>query len=536
MNNLVGSEGNFNYPGFDYAAEQTKIARRQALMQALQKQSLEPLQTDRSIGGWAIPTSPFEGAAKLLQGYAAAKQGGKASEEQSALATKAQGDYRTALSTALKNSGVSQEDIDSLTAAGSNPMAQQMMPMISGIVQQKRQMQMLKDWLGNRGQTPPAGPQAGEGTVLAPGMSGTSQGSSGPPMGNLPAGSDLILGGGMIGMPSLSEVGKNVFEQSKPIVQREGGLTDWQGNQITPPLPKAPEGFGLNRSADGKGYQLYKLPGAGEVPAFKGQEAGAVSRAQTENTLHPVTLPSGASVQMPGSGLMPPAQGIPTGAPQGQPLNIGQPTEAKDYAGKLAGAREDYTKSAMAAQESLPSIQLMKDAMANGLKTNNLAPYSAAIGGWLNSVGIDPKKYGITDPTNAQEFTKGATKLVADMTRALGGREPFQAMQFVQKGNPGLTNTIDANIKLISLVEGTKQWEIARDQQAQAWADKHGGTTSGFIQDFQKNNPVQKFWQQSYDAFKGQMSSGGVSIDKSGAIVKGHSGTGKTLNWSDMPK
>lgn len=319
----MGNEiGNFGYPGFDYAAQQTKIERRKALLQSITQQGMEPLPTNRMAGGYAIPISPFEGLNKLAQN-AYAGFGGKALEkEQSDLATKAQGDYRMAMATALRNSGLEQSQIDSLTAAGSNPMAAQSMPFIVSIAQQQRKMKMLQDWINNQGGGgAPAGgagtPEPGAGTVLAPGMSGAPQGGGAAPqgggMGNMPVGARNVLGGAMFDMPGLTELGKMQFEQSKPIVQREGGLTDWQGNQITPPLPKAPEGFGLNRTASG--YELYPLPGAQAVPAFKGQEAGAVTRAQTENSLHPATRANGAVVPTLGSALMP-----PQAPPQGQPI------------------------------------------------------------------------------------------------------------------------------------------------------------------------------------------------------------------------
>lgn len=222
---MANQDSGFDYPGYDYAAQRTKISRSRALLDALRQQGSEPLQTNRMAGGYAIPISPFEGLAKLAQ-TAAGVYGEKGLEKQQTdLATKAQGDYRTALSAALKNSGLEQGEIDSLTAAGSNPMAANLMPFITGIAQQKRQMKMLQDWLGGGQvpggavpQAPASGPQVGAGTVLAPGMSGAPQGGVAAPqggqtapqsgIGNIPVGGRNVMGGAMLGLPGLTELGK----------------------------------------------------------------------------------------------------------------------------------------------------------------------------------------------------------------------------------------------------------------------------------------------------------------------------------------
>lgn len=76
---------------FDYNADQTAIARRQEMAKALQAQSMQPMET-QMVGGWAIPNSPWQGAAKLGQAYAGALQSKKAQEGQKELAAKAQTD------------------------------------------------------------------------------------------------------------------------------------------------------------------------------------------------------------------------------------------------------------------------------------------------------------------------------------------------------------------------------------------------------------------------------------------------------------
>lgn len=325
----------------------------------------------------------------------------------------------------------------------------------------------------------------------------------------------------------------------KGLVQREGPIVNpFDGREIAPAPPKLPEGFGMKRNATGQ-YEIFQVPGSNLIPKQAGDVAGATTEAR-EKAMDPrtfVEVPQGTQGKkmVPRSSLLPqnPAPVVPGSAavvpPQGRSFGMTPGLEQETMSKDLATARSGYTNTALAAQESLPSIQLMKTALISGLKTNNLAEYTNGFGGWMKALGIDPTQYGLNDPTNTQEFTKGATKLVADMTRALGGREPFQAMQFVQKGNPGLGNTVDANVKLVALAEGTKLWEIRRDQEAQAWADKHGGTTDGFIQNFQMRNPVQTFWQKSFDEIKKQMPDNSI-------IVKPYNPNGGSLNMGPVEK
>src|SRR3990167_1665682 len=64
-----------------YAAEASQIERRRALAGVLQQQSMQPIEQQQA-GGWTVPISPWQGAAKMAQAYAAALGGRKADEQQ----------------------------------------------------------------------------------------------------------------------------------------------------------------------------------------------------------------------------------------------------------------------------------------------------------------------------------------------------------------------------------------------------------------------------------------------------------------------
>lgn len=83
----MGSQVTYNY---DLQAED--IARRQKIAEAMQQESLQPIQQAQSLGPMASQTSWTNGLAKMVQAYLGAKEQAKASEEKSALSDRYQQD------------------------------------------------------------------------------------------------------------------------------------------------------------------------------------------------------------------------------------------------------------------------------------------------------------------------------------------------------------------------------------------------------------------------------------------------------------
>lgn len=67
-----------------YSADAADIERKRALAQALQSQSMQPIETS-GFNGIPAPISPFQGLAKLLQGYTAGQGMKQAKEQEQAL-------------------------------------------------------------------------------------------------------------------------------------------------------------------------------------------------------------------------------------------------------------------------------------------------------------------------------------------------------------------------------------------------------------------------------------------------------------------
>lgn len=78
----------------DYGVEQADIERRRKYAEALQAQSMQPLET-QTAGGWAIPISPMQGLAKALQAYSSKQRLDKLKGEQQALGQRARDDFGT---------------------------------------------------------------------------------------------------------------------------------------------------------------------------------------------------------------------------------------------------------------------------------------------------------------------------------------------------------------------------------------------------------------------------------------------------------
>jgi len=69
-----------------FSAEAESIARQRRLAEALQAQSMQPLETNQTAGGYVIPVSPFQGLAKMLQAYSGRKGIDAANEAERGLA------------------------------------------------------------------------------------------------------------------------------------------------------------------------------------------------------------------------------------------------------------------------------------------------------------------------------------------------------------------------------------------------------------------------------------------------------------------
>jgi hypothetical protein len=140
----------------DYTAEQADIDRRRKYAEALRAQSMQPLET-QTAGGWAIPISPTQGLAKMLQAYVGKRGDQKATEDTKALATR----KNQALVEALGGMPRTQTETQPLPYAGDDegnampPAQRTVQPTMADNVQ----------WLGKLAQIGPDAVQMGTGVL-----------------------------------------------------------------------------------------------------------------------------------------------------------------------------------------------------------------------------------------------------------------------------------------------------------------------------------------------------------------------------------
>jgi len=84
----------FSAPTSDYGADISEIERRRAMALAMQQQSMQPIQ---SMGPPGSRLSPFQGLAKIMQGYQAGALGKDADQQQRELATRSRADLADVL-------------------------------------------------------------------------------------------------------------------------------------------------------------------------------------------------------------------------------------------------------------------------------------------------------------------------------------------------------------------------------------------------------------------------------------------------------
>ncbi len=111
----------FQTPSYDYSADVAQIERKRALANALQQQSISPIDNPPpQPGGFAVRQSPLQGVAKLVQAYSGAKQQEQADEKQRELGTRYQADVSAdmqALVRALRGTPMSEDASGNVTPA-----------------------------------------------------------------------------------------------------------------------------------------------------------------------------------------------------------------------------------------------------------------------------------------------------------------------------------------------------------------------------------------------------------------------------------
>lgn len=318
---MPAQQTSFTAPGYDYGADISRIERQRALAQAMQKQSMQPIDAGQTPpGGFVARISPFQGAAKIAQAYSSQRQYKKADEEQRALAEKTRRDLAEVLRRGqLAASGtpatpMSEDASGNVTPAqpavapnmGAAASAYMQHPMTAqmgmGVMQkelenqqrQKRMAEIMGMAVGQQAQAPlnPANPNAS--VMAGSGSDGYTPptGGAGPaanPFAGMPP---QVMAMMTSGDPELVKLGTTLMEANKGIAQRPGApvVNPFTGAVIAQPTPTVPQGVGLNVGPGG--------PSAYQVPGYSGAMTGINSIPNPSAPMHKIPTSSGQEIQL----------------------------------------------------------------------------------------------------------------------------------------------------------------------------------------------------------------------------------------------
>src|SRR5574337_785282 len=163
----------------------------------------------------------------------------------------------------------------------------------------------------------------------------------------------------------------------------------------------------------------------------------------------------------------------PSGAPV---LSIG-PAQTAGQTALAKEATEEMTEAIGAQQPAQTQIAQLGDLEANldALNTSAAKPASLWLEKWMNGA---TKTFGIPafegDVTNSKKKKKTIINFTQSSVRALGAREPYQAIEFVRQSLPAIQNTPQANQVVTGMLRGLAEYLNYRGRAANDWSAKYG--------------------------------------------------------------
>src|SRR5574337_195071 len=198
----------------------------------------------------------------------------------------------------------------------------------------------------------------------------------------------------------------------------------------------------------------------------------------------------------------------PSGAPV---LSIG-PAQTAGQTALAKEATEEMTEAIGAQQPAQTQIAQLGDLEANldALNTSAAKPASLWLEKWMNGA---TKTFGIPafegDVTNSQAAQKTIINFTQSSVRALGAREPYQAIEFVRQSLPAIQNTPQANQVVTGMLRGLAEYLNYRGRAANDWSAKYGnGYVPGrgtFNSQWQAHADPLAYMMESLPPFEQQM-------------------------------
>ena len=181
-----------------------------------------------------------------------------------------------------------------------------------------------------------------------------------------------------------------------------------------------------------------------------------------------------------------------------QSSKIGQSTAAEQEQqgiGKnLADYQKDINEKADNAQILKSRIAEMREASQN-FTSGTLTPYKEKLGGIMLGLGVSPESVNskLGNVSDMQSFNKEALSLAFDMTKNLTSRPAASEVMLALKANPNLALQPDASKKIMDVMEGMANFNLAKQQASFEWRKLHNNSLDGFETYWNKNESIKNY-------------------------------------------
>jgi hypothetical protein len=412
-----------------YDDQLEKLRQRQRMVDLLQQQALQPLESQVAPGGYAVRTSPVLGLAKMLQAYMGGKEQRNIDKEMSGIRDE----------TASAAAGITGRLFgEKPTAApiGSEPYTPPA---------------LTTDEMGNT-------PRAPKPITLQP-----DQAASGSRNRSL---AQSISEGDQLN--EIKPTGKYIYDPADAlqIAMTPAGARAMQGNPALAAMlaqtmkPKEPEKFGTEPRYDQLG-RAFILGEGGNVKYLNGISA------------QPKTAEEPSSVReyeyAKNKGYKGSFEDWQMNQRRASATNVNVDTGAsKELVGNFANELKDSHKSAIASAKILPQLDQLDKLTQQGTYTGAMAPNAVGASEFLQSFGINVKPEVLA---NTKTFEAIKNNLVLQMMAANGGARGFSKEETAILDNafPQIVNSAAARKAIVQLFRN--QANAAVDQYNQQLGD-----------------------------------------------------------------
>ena len=157
----------------------------------------------------------------------------------------------------------------------------------------------------------------------------------------------------------------------------------------------------------------------------------------------------------------------------GTTIHMGGNAEKKAYGQFLVKSFEGVQDAANVAFTANRQLDMLRSIDVNQGKAE---PYKVAIAAWGQSLGVDPAKFGLKDPTNAQTYIALSKKMLLSAMAAQKGPQTEADMRVIADTIAKLGNTNEANRFIIDASIAVNNRRIAKA----AFFDKQMGEEGTF--------------------------------------------------------